>query len=104
MTCLRQCSFSHLRRSDTCGAVRAGSFAVHVPRMHVRRYRVGAVVLGAIALWLLAGAIVLLVEAARGTTGDTAREVPLLFGLFGLLLSAAGGMGARRLWRAAARD
>ena len=66
--------------------------------------RVGAVVLGAVALWLLVGSGVELVDAARGATGETAREVPLLFGLVGLLVSAAAALAAVRLWRAAKRE
>lgn len=70
-----------------------------------KRHRVGAVVLGAVALWLLVGSGVELVDAARGTiTGDTAREVPLLFGLVGLLVSAAAAIAALRLWMTEKRE
>jgi len=55
--------------------------------------------LAALALLLLAGAALDLVDAARGTTGDTAREVPLVFGIAFVLVSLAFGWGAWTLWR-----
>jgi hypothetical protein len=95
----------HPRGADVASApFKRVVYRADVPRMPNRRYRVGAVVLGGIAVWLLGGSIVVLVDAAGGTTGDTAREVALLFGLVGLLLSTAAGIAARGLWRAAAKN
>ena len=45
--------------------------------------------LALVAGWIGGGPIAALVEAARGDTGETAREVPLLFGIAGPVLAAA---------------
>jgi cytochrome bd-type quinol oxidase subunit 2 len=68
-----------------------------------RHRRVVAVVLGVVATWLLVGAAMELADAARGATGDTAREVPLLFGLVGVFVAAAVGIAAMRVWRSAGK-
>jgi hypothetical protein len=60
--------------------------------------RVGAVVSGLVGLWLAVGAALAFVDAARGTTGDAARSLPLIFGIFGLFLAAGAAVSALLLW------
>jgi F0F1-type ATP synthase assembly protein I len=52
-----------------------------------------AALLGGLALWLPAAAVYAFVDAVRGTTGDVAREVPLVFGVALPVVSLSIGYG-----------
>jgi hypothetical protein len=61
--------------------------------------RIGAVVVLGVAVFALIQGVADLVDAVRGTTGDTAPSVPISFGVLALLLAAGAGVAAARLWR-----
>jgi hypothetical protein len=63
--------------------------------------RLVAIPIGAIAAFLLALGVIDLWIAAFGDTGDTSRQVPLVFGLLFLAPGIVFGIGSVVLWRRA---
>jgi hypothetical protein len=64
-----------------------------------RREVAASLLLALAAAWIARAAIAALIDAGRGDTGHTAREVPLLFGIAGLVLATTAATAAVVIWR-----
>jgi hypothetical protein len=63
-----------------------------------------AIPLAAVAFLLLALGVVDLATAAFGDTGDTSRDVPLLFGVLFVVFGGLCGFAAAGIWRRVGRS